>query len=119
MDHLGAKLYTRFLQNKVLDQKIKPNLLGYVDDHSAYAVFESNSREDKDSCVQTLQRDLDNILNWMNMNRLQMNPNKIEFIFFGNTKHIRKCETSSIGVGGNMIPKSNEATSDLSLTITG
>ena len=35
--------------------------------------------------------------------RLKMNPAKTEFIYFGNTRQIQKCEISSINVAGDLI----------------
>lgn len=48
------------------------SLIGYGDDHSYYSYFKSSST-------------------WMNVNRMQLNCNKTEYIKFGSSTHLQKC----------------------------
>ena len=48
------------------------------------------------------------INNWMNVNRLKMNTDKMEFILFGSRYHLPKCETSSINICGDIVVKSSK-----------
>lgn len=44
----------------------------------------------------------------MYQNHLKMNDSKTEFVLFGNQVQLNKCSTSSIRVGGELIPVSDE-----------
>ena len=48
------------------------------------------------------------INDWMNVNRLKMNMDKMEFILFGSRYHLSKCETSSINICGDTMVKSSK-----------
>ena len=48
------------------------------------------------------------INNWMNVNRLKMNTDKMEFILSGSRYLLPKCETSSINVCGDIVVKSSK-----------
>ena len=43
---------------------------------------------------------------WMNETKLKMNPEKTEFIYFGNRQHLEKCSSNIIEVCGDNIKKS-------------
>ena len=44
----------------------------------------------------------------MNVNRLKMNTDKMEFILFGSRCHLSKCKTSSINICGDIVVKSSK-----------
>ena len=49
---------------------------------------------------------MDNIIVWMNTNRLLMNISKMEFILYGSSKQIYRCHTTSHRVIFDTIPQS-------------
>ena len=49
---------------------------------------------------------MDNIIEWMNMNHLEINPNKTELMYIASRWKIRKCDEKSIRVGADMVERS-------------
>jgi len=75
------------------------SLLGYADDHSAYDSFDPNDTSDKQRVIENLETVLVDVNNWMNLNRLKLNPSKTEFILFGSQQKLSTVSsTKSISV---------------------
>ena len=55
----------------------------FADDHSVNKSFNPNDRNDELRTVELLESSLGNINSWMNLNRLQMNTSKTEFMMIG------------------------------------
>jgi hypothetical protein len=88
----GPVLYTVYastLQHFIKDYGIL--LLGYADDHSAYDSFHPKSIEEE-------QAVLVDINNWMNLNRLKLNPSKKVFILFGSQQMVSISSSNSITI---------------------
>ena len=49
---------------------------------------------------------MDNIREWMDTNRLKMNPSNTEFILFGSQKQLQKCITNSCNVNRDTVERS-------------
>ena len=49
---------------------------------------------------------LNNIIEWMNMNWLKINPTKTVFMYMASRWQFRKCEENSIRVGADMVERS-------------
>ena len=47
-----------------------------------------------------------NIASWMDTMHLKLNPDKTEFIMFGNGNQLNKCNTGHVTISGSIIPKS-------------
>ncbi|XP_062599561.1 uncharacterized protein LOC134261111 [Saccostrea cucullata] len=76
----GPVLYTVYastLQHYIKDSGV--SLLGYADDHSAYDSFNPKSFADEKRVTTNLEKALVTINDWMNLNKLKLNPSKTEF----------------------------------------
>jgi hypothetical protein len=80
-------------------------LIGYADDHSVYGSFKAGELSAERYALFQLSSTLDDIKEWMLMNRLKMNEEKTEFIVFGHNRSLSKCNTTSIRVGESDIPR--------------
>ena len=69
------------LQHYIKDSGV--SLLGYADDHSAYDSFNPKIFADEKRVTTNLEKVLVTINDWMNLNRLKLNPSKTEFVLFG------------------------------------
>ena len=83
------------------------DLNGFVDDHNVKKAFKAGNKEDEEEVISDLEMCTTRINNWMNVNRLKMNTDKMEFILF-ETYHLHKCETSSINICGDIVVKSSK-----------
>ena len=97
-------IYTSSLQEVV--DPVCGKLGGYADDHILHKNFAPMP-----SCeAQTVERQEDcliQIKNWMDSNRLRMNPDKTEFIYFGSSHQLSKCTAHSIDVDGVSVNKAD------------
>ena len=82
------------------------NLNGYADDHSLNKNFRADNRIEENSVIKSLEACMDDIKDWMDSNRLQMNATKTEFIMFGSKKQLQKCTTEALKVNDDMVPTS-------------
>ena len=55
-------------------------LNGYIDDHSVKKDFKANSKDEEKNTKVAPETCMDNIREWMDMNKLKMNASKTEFI---------------------------------------
>ena len=104
----GPVLYTAYastLQEYINSSGI--NLLGYADDHTAYDSFSANNLESAHIIIKNLEKTLVDINDWMNLNRLKLNPTKTEFILFGSKNQLAKCDTESLQVVNSTVEKSS------------
>ena len=53
-----------------------------------------------------MEMSLDNIIKWMNMNQLKINPTKTELMYIASSWQIRKCVENSIRVGADRVERS-------------
>ena len=60
---------------------------------------------EKDSLT-AMELCLDNIITWMNMNWLKINPTKTEFMYTASQWQIKKCAENSVRVGVDMVERS-------------
>ena len=84
------------------------NLNGLVDDHNVKKAFKTGNKIDEEEVISDLEMCTTRINNWMNVNRLKMNMDKMKFILFGSRYHLFKCETSSINICGDIVVKSSK-----------
>ena len=69
-------VYASTLQHYIKDSGV--SLLGYADDHSAYDSFNPKIFADEKRVTTNLEKVLVTINDWMNLNRLKLNPSKTE-----------------------------------------
>ena len=98
----GPVLYSIYAStlHTVIQEGIDLN--GFVDDHNVKKAFKAGNKVDEEEVISDLEMCTTRINNGMNVNRLKMNADKMEFILFGSRYHLPKCETSSINICGNI-----------------
>ena len=82
------------------------NINGYADDHSLNKNFRTNNRIEEIHMIRSLELCMNDIKDWMDINRLKMNATKTEFIMFGSKKQLQKCTTESLKVNNDIVPTS-------------
>ena len=87
----------------VVDKSI--NIYGYADDHVLKKAFSITSTTAENKAINLLENNAVQIKTWTNMNRLQMNPTKTEFIIIGSRQHLKELSTSVININDNCITK--------------
>ena len=73
---------------------------GFADDHIIRNEFKAGNYIAELESVNSLVNCLMLVNEWMNENRLRMNPDKTEFIMYGSRQQLTKCSTTSITVAG-------------------
>ena len=102
----GSMLYTVYAS--MLQYQISEGMdfNGFADDHSVNKSFNPNDRNDEQRTIELLESSLGNINSWMNLNRLQMNTSKTEFMMIGSGKQLSKCVTNNIIECNDTVEKS-------------
>ena len=67
-------------------------LSAYADDHSLDKDFDPNKSEQEELAILCIQENVKQIETWMNHNRLKLNTDKTEMIYFGSKQNLRKCK---------------------------
>ena len=103
---LGPVLYLAYAGtlSEIIPSDIE--IHGYADDHAVKLSFPADDRNKERRAISQLEDCALEINNWMHKNRLKMNPSKAEFIMFGASRQLPKCNTSSITVSGNTVERS-------------
>ena len=80
-------------------------LNGFADDHSVRRAFKSSklSHIDEIETITIIESSMLDIKYWMDQVSLKMNESKTEFIYFGESRQLEKCITSTINVSGEDI----------------
>ena len=102
----GTMLYTVYASTLQYQISEGMDLNGFTDDDSGNKSFNPNDRDDEQRTIELLQASLGNIKSWMNLNRLQMNTSKTEFMMIGSGKQLTKCITNNITVYNDIVEKS-------------
>ena len=79
----GPILYTVYASTLQYQIPECMDLNGFTDDHSINKSFNPNDRDEELRTIELLESSLGNINYWMNLNRLQMNTSKTEFMIRG------------------------------------
>ena len=74
------------------------NVYQFSDDHSILKLFNPNKINNESNCITDLELTSTKIKQWMNENRLKMNPKKTEFIIFGSKQMLKISTTKTIRV---------------------
>ena len=82
-------------------------LYGFADDHTLRDQFIANDRDDEIASISRFENSADDLKTWIDENRIRMNSDTTEFIMFGLKVQLSKCNTTSLIVNGNVIPKSD------------
>ena len=102
----GPILYLAYASTLQDTIKQPLSLYGYADDHAVKDSFKASSRKMEESSVKRIEECAVGIRQWMDVNRLQMNDSKTEFIMFGGAQQLKKCIATSINVNGTIVEKS-------------
>ena len=84
------------------------DLNGFADDHTitdTFAPVADGSTEN--ILIQKLELCMSEIIMWMGTMRLQMNPSKTEFIYFGSKRQLERCQRGSVMVESSIINRAN------------
>ncbi len=85
---------------------------GFADGHQLFLAFSPNSTESQENAVLCMESCLDNVKQWMLLNKLKMNNSKTEFILIGSRQQLDKIGFDSIKVG-DLVVKSVQSVRDL------
>ena len=102
----GPILYTVYASTLQYQNSEGMDLNGFADDHSINKSFNPNDRDEELRTIELLESSLGNINSWMNLNRLQMNTSKTEFMTMGSGKQLTKCVTNNITACNDIVEKS-------------
>ena len=103
-------LYCSTLHEVVIspDENEKPlSLYGFADDHTVCNQFKANDRSAELESITKLWECASNLKSWMDLNRLQMNNAKMEFILYGSQPQLDKCITDEILIVDSIIKRSD------------
>ena len=70
----------------------------YAEDQQIYLSFKPSKVGDKENCIR-LEMCISEIREWMIVNKLKLNDDKMEFIIFGSRQHLSKIGEVSINIG--------------------
>lgn len=102
---LGPLLFTMYTAD-VCDIAVSHGLgtHAYADDQQSYVHCRPS---DAESAVVRFKAYFSDVEEWMTRNRLKLNPDKTEFIWFGSRLNLRKINIDTIELGSNTIKVSN------------
>ena len=63
------------------------------------------SASDPESLISSLERELTNVENWLNVNKMTINTKKTEVIFFGNNGTLKKLENKTVKFAGTPLKR--------------
>ena len=71
----------------------------YADDQHTYLSFKPSKAGDKENYIRRLEMCISEIREWMIVNKLKLNDDKMEFIVFGSRQQLSKIGEVSINIG--------------------
>jgi hypothetical protein len=80
---------------------------GYADDIQLYTRLRLNSMEDMLADIKAMENCINEIRQWMKLNKLKLNESKTELMFITKKRHTSLVENLSIKVGDSVIKPSN------------
>ena len=82
------------------------DLGAFADDHNLRNTFQPSVSDIEKESLTAMELCLNNIIEWMNMNQLKINPTKTEFMYMASWWQISKCAENLIRVGTDMVERS-------------
>ena len=70
----------------------------YADDHIFKCAFNASGQRAEIETVTSIESCAQDIKTWMDNNRLRINSSKTEFILFGNSVQVAKCQTKELNI---------------------
>ena len=71
----------------------------YADDEQIYLSFKPSKGGHKENCIKRLETCIAEIREWMMVNKLKLNDDKMELIIFGTRQQLAKIGEVSINIG--------------------
>ena len=78
----------------------------FADDHNLGKMFIPALPDNEKEALKIMEMSLDNIIKWMSMTWLKINPTKTELMYIAIRWQIRKCVENSIRVGADRVERS-------------
>ena len=75
----------------------------YADNQQIYLSFKPTQVGDKENCIKRLEMCISEIKEWMIVNKLKLNDDKMEFIVFGTKQQLSKIGEVSNNIGSVQI----------------
>ena len=93
---MGPSLFTIYAGS--IGTVIKPptSLYGYADDHTIGRKFKPGNPGQEEITLIELLCTVSSIQNWMDSNKLKLNPTKTEMVFFGTKKLLKLCLNNAV-----------------------
>ena len=105
----GANLFVAYCESLKNTIPSDVGIKGFADDHSLQKSFKANNRQQELSTINTLESAFLSTKQWMDEMRLKLNPDKTEFILFGNQVQLDKTVTKEFKACEDIISCSNNA----------
>ena len=81
------------------------DLNAYADDHTLKSSFDPNIQHQETHILHELTSNLWDVNTWMQLNRLKMNAEKTELIYFGSLQQLAKSKENLIKFNSENIPR--------------
>jgi hypothetical protein len=105
---LGPVLFTYYSSTiEEIVTRHEATICGYADDHGIFNSFVPDISEEQ-LTINSLKGCIDCVQTWMDANRLKMNPSKTEFIYFGTSQQLKKCNISSMTVENTAVTRTDK-----------
>ena len=91
-----------------IDEESGIELGAFADDHNIRKKFTPTIPGKEKEALQIMELSLDRIIEWMNKNRLKINPTKTELMYIASRRQIKKCSENTIRVGEDRINRTAE-----------
>ena len=102
----GANFFTAYCESLPSVIPAGVALQGFADDHFMHQPHSPNE-ESQNLALSNIKTAFTNVEEWMQGMRLKLNPDKTEFIVFGNQRQLDKLSSKSIELGSSTIQKSD------------
>ena len=99
-------LYTSKLFNIV--ERYLPDVHAYANDTQLYLSLRPDSDAEQVAAVETMQRCIEDIRQWMLNDHLKLNADKTEFIMIGTQQQLAKVNIDKLQVSGSVISPSRD-----------
>ena len=90
----------------VIEEESEIELGAFANNHNIRKTFKLSLLDKEKEALNVMEMSLDNIIEWMNMNCLKMNPTKTELMYIASRWQISKCVENSVRVGADMVERS-------------
>ena len=103
---LGANIFNAYTSTLTSVTPRSIDIHGFTDNHALKDKFKIGNHTKEGKCITNLENCVNEVKNWMDKNRLQMNDEKTEFIMFSSRQLAKKIDTDCLNVNGTTIQKS-------------